>query len=92
MYRTRGQLIMDHREHMNSLNDTCNELKNQYDKCFNTWFSTKFLKGDTNDSMCASFYSVYQQCIKKAMKEHNIELHDAQINHLETDKEKVPQS
>ncbi|OXU27216.1 TP53-regulated inhibitor of apoptosis 1 isoform X1 [Nasonia vitripennis] len=83
---------MDRREHMNSLADSCSDFKKQYDTCFNTWFSDKFLKGDTNDSMCASLFNVYQQCVKNAMKEQKIELHDVQINHLETDKEKTPQS
>lgn len=57
-------LVMDRRQYMNSLGDACNDLKNQYDNCFNTWFSDKFLKGDTNDSMCAPLYNVYQQCVK----------------------------
>lgn len=55
---------MDSREHMSSLGGICNDVKNQYDTCFNTWFSEKFLKGDTNDSMCAPLYNVYQQCMK----------------------------
>ncbi|XP_014213105.1 TP53-regulated inhibitor of apoptosis 1-like isoform X1 [Copidosoma floridanum] len=82
----------DSRKHMNSLGSVCNEFKNQYDDCFNVWFSEKFLKGDTNDSMCATLFSSYQQCIKKAMKDQQIELHDVQANHLGTEKEKVPPS
>lgn len=49
---------------MNSIGDNCNELKKQYDSCFLTWFSEKFLKGDTNDEMCAPYFKVYQQCVK----------------------------
>lgn len=55
---------MDRRQTMNSLGDTCSELKHQYDHCFNTWFSEKFLKGDKDDSVCASLFNVYQQCLK----------------------------
>ncbi|XP_014232939.1 TP53-regulated inhibitor of apoptosis 1-like isoform X3 [Trichogramma pretiosum] len=72
--------------------EACKELKQTYDDCFNSWFKDKFLKGNQNDSQCSYLLKVYKQCVEKAMKEHNIELHDAQINHLETDKEKVPQS
>lgn len=49
---------------MNSIGDDCNELKKQYDACFNNWFSDKFLKGDSNDSACAPIFKVYQQCVK----------------------------
>ncbi|EZA52036.1 TP53-regulated inhibitor of apoptosis [Ooceraea biroi] len=49
---------------MNSIGETCNELKQQYDSCFNTWFSEKFLKGDTSDSTCSHLFKMYQQCVK----------------------------
>lgn len=49
---------------MNSIGETCNDLKKEYDSCFNTWFSEHFLKGNTNDSMCAPLFKVYQQCVK----------------------------
>jgi len=77
---------------MNSIGDTCNELKKDYDSCFHVWFSEKFLKGDMNDSMCAPIFKVYQQCVKKAIKEQNIELKEIEVNHLGTEKEKGPQS
>lgn len=43
--------------------EICSELKQKYDACFNSWFSEKFLKGDTNDSMCASLLKVYKDCV-----------------------------
>lgn len=43
--------------------EDCSELKQKYDACFNSWFSEKFLKGDTNDSMCASLLKVYKDCV-----------------------------
>lgn len=49
---------------MNSIGENCNELKNQYDACFNSWFAEKFLKGSTNDSACAPLFKIYQQCVK----------------------------
>lgn len=49
---------------MNSLVEACNELKKDYDSCFHTWFSEKFLKGDVNDSTCAPLFKTYQQCVK----------------------------
>lgn len=43
--------------------EDCSELKQKYDACFNNWFSEKFLKGDTNDSMCAPLLKVYKDCV-----------------------------
>ncbi|XP_043473877.1 TP53-regulated inhibitor of apoptosis 1-like isoform X3 [Leptopilina heterotoma] len=49
---------------MNSIGESCNELKKEYDSCFHAWFSNKFLKGDTNESMCEPLFKIYQQCVK----------------------------
>ena len=48
---------------MNSISEECQELKNQYDACFNKWFREKFLKGDTNNTCCDIFVK-YQNCVK----------------------------
>ncbi|XP_057320409.1 TP53-regulated inhibitor of apoptosis 1-like [Microplitis mediator] len=77
---------------MNSIGESCNELKHQYDTCFQAWFSDKFLKGDTNDSVCAPLFKIYQTCLKKAIKDHKIEIKDIEINHLGTNNEKLPPS
>ncbi|XP_043473872.1 TP53-regulated inhibitor of apoptosis 1-like isoform X1 [Leptopilina heterotoma] len=68
---------------MNSIGESCNELKKEYDSCFHAWFSNKFLKGDTNESMCEPLFKIYQQCVKNAMKEHKIELKEIEENHIE---------
>ena len=49
---------------MNSIGEDCKELKHEYDACFNNWFADKFLKGVTDESMCAPLFRVYQQCVK----------------------------
>ncbi|XP_017049732.1 TP53-regulated inhibitor of apoptosis 1 [Drosophila ficusphila] len=61
---------------MNSIGEDCNELKKQYDACFNSWFSEGFLKGQTDDSGCAPIFRVYQECVKRAMREQKIELRE----------------
>ncbi|XP_011180179.1 TP53-regulated inhibitor of apoptosis 1-like [Zeugodacus cucurbitae] len=67
---------------MNSLGDDCTELKKQYDACFNSWFSEHFLKGRHDDSLCAPIFKIYQDCVKRAMREQKIELReiDSEIN------------
>lgn len=48
---------------MNSLDQKCQVAKEQYDACFNNWFSEKFLKGQ-NENECEKLFQVYQQCVK----------------------------
>lgn len=43
--------------------EACSELKQKYDACFNYWFSERFLKGDTNDTMCSTLLNVYKECV-----------------------------
>lgn len=49
---------------MNSISPECQELKVQYDVCFNRWFKEKFLKGHTDDTSCADLFASYQSCVK----------------------------
>ncbi|RZF34495.1 hypothetical protein LSTR_LSTR011737 [Laodelphax striatellus] len=72
---------------MNSVGNQCTDLKQQYDACFQTWFTERFLKGDMNDEICAPLFRVYQQCLKKTMKEKQIEFKEVDNDHLGTDKE-----
>ncbi|CAB0000677.1 unnamed protein product [Nesidiocoris tenuis] len=71
---------------MNSIGKSCNEIKKQYDDCFQVWFSEKFLNGETDES-CSSLYKMYQHCLQKSMKDNHIELKDVDLQVLGTDKE-----
>lgn len=44
--------------------ESCRELKDEYEACFNFWFAEKFLKGDHNDSMCAGLLKSYTECVQ----------------------------
>ncbi|CAK1580126.1 unnamed protein product [Parnassius mnemosyne] len=78
---------------MNSIGEECTDLKKRYDDCFNSWFSEKFLKGDHDDSVCAGIFKVYQECVKKAMKQQNIDFKEIDKDVLGTDNEfKAPPS
>lgn len=44
--------------------DECKSFKKEYDKCFNTWFRDKFLKGSDDDSMCSELLKNYTGCVK----------------------------
>lgn len=77
---------------MNSIGKDCNELKAKYDECFQVWFSEKFLKGDSDDGMCKPLFSVYRDCVRKAMKENNIDLNEVDREVLGTEHEKTKAS
>ncbi|XP_049873579.1 TP53-regulated inhibitor of apoptosis 1-like [Pectinophora gossypiella] len=78
---------------MNSIGEECTELKKKYDDCFNTWFTDKFLRGNHDDSMCSSIFKVYQDCVKNAMKQQNIDFKEIENDVLGTEKEnKIPPS
>ena len=44
--------------------ESCRQLKEQYEACFNIWFPEKFLKGDNNDSMCRELLKSYTECVQ----------------------------
>lgn len=73
---------------MNSVGSECNDLKKEYDACFNTWFSEHFLRGRREDR-CAPLLKVYQDCVKNAIRTQNIELWEIEQDILGTEKEKA---
>lgn len=53
---------------MNSIASECTRFKHDYDKCFNEWFTSRFLKGDTKlPTECDELFKKYQDCIKPKM-------------------------
>jgi len=75
---------------MNSISEACSELKQSYDSCFNSWFTEKFLRGDQSLDVCTPFFQVYQDCVKKAIKEQKIDLKDIERNIMGTTEELKP--
>ena len=53
---------------MESIGSDCQELKRDYDACFNTWFKESFLKGKTEDA-CAPLFKAYQTCVKASRRD-----------------------
>lgn len=55
---------------MDSIAPECTGIKHDYDKCFNEWFSDRFLKGDTKlPASCEYLFKKYQECIKPKINE-----------------------
>ena len=72
---------------MESISADCQELKKEYDTCFNNWFKDSFLKGKSEDT-CAPLFKVYQTCVKNAIKQKGIEIRDVKKPILGTEEEK----
>ena len=47
---------------MSSISPECNEIKKEYDTCFNKWYSEKFLKGYKGDD-CEVLFKQYRACV-----------------------------
>ncbi|XP_787621.3 TP53-regulated inhibitor of apoptosis 1 [Strongylocentrotus purpuratus] len=74
---------------MNSLSPDCTGLKQAYDACFNSWFSEKFLKGDSTDA-CGDLFKKYQECVKEAILEKGIDIDEVERVVIGTESEKQP--
>lgn len=62
---------------MNSIVSECSDIKHDYDKCFNEWFSSKFLKGDTKlPTECDQLFEKYQGCIRPRMVHEKLNIDD----------------
>ena len=52
---------------MDSIDITCTPLKQEYDQCFNKWYSEKFLNGQWNQKdgsePCAELFKKYNACV-----------------------------
>ncbi|KAI9105269.1 TP53-regulated inhibitor of apoptosis 1-B [Phlyctochytrium arcticum] len=57
---------------MTSLSPECNDLKKEYDDCFNKWYANKFLQGDITQD-CEDIFKLYRACIWKAIKEKKLD-------------------
>lgn len=45
-----------------SIGGKCTEIKQEYDGCFNKWYSEKFLRGDATP-MCDDLFFKYKECL-----------------------------
>ena len=48
---------------MNSIGPECNDLKKEYDACFNVWYSESYLKGDHKSDPCSELLKSYRTCV-----------------------------
>lgn len=54
---------------MNSFAPECTKAKKEYDNCFNTWYSEKFLKGISMENECAELWHEYEDCVKVSQRD-----------------------
>jgi len=65
---------------MNSIDPKCNELKWQYDECFQQWLSGEYLNNNKkfpeNFVPCEKFAAPYQACVQAHLDNEGIKLSD----------------
>lgn len=50
----------------------CTPLKGKYDKCFNDWYSEKFLKGESIENECQTEWYEYMECVQASLVKQGI--------------------
>lgn len=51
-------------DRLNSFHPECNDLKQQYDQCFNVWFTEQYMNGHYNNNKCQKIFEAYTECVK----------------------------
>ena len=64
---------------MESISTDCQQLKREYDTCFNAWFKDSFLKGKSEDT-CAPLFKVYQTCVKVSKATYAIKIYEVTLS------------
>ncbi|KAF9363143.1 Mitochondrial distribution and morphology protein 35 [Mortierella sp. NVP85] len=55
-----------------SIGEKCTKIKQEYDSCFNSWYSEKFLKGDVTPQ-CDDLFFKYKDCLMKVLEEKKLD-------------------
>ncbi|KAF9184685.1 Mitochondrial distribution and morphology protein 35 [Haplosporangium sp. Z 767] len=55
-----------------SIGEKCTNIKQEYDSCFNSWYSEKFLKGDASPQ-CDDLFFKYKDCLMKVLEEKKLD-------------------
>lgn len=50
-----------------NVSSLCPRLKLVYEKCFQNWYTTQFLTGESSELPCEHEYARYQYCVKQRM-------------------------
>ncbi|KAF9977133.1 Mitochondrial distribution and morphology protein 35 [Actinomortierella ambigua] len=55
-----------------SIGEACTKIKQEYDSCFNSWYSEQFLKGDISPK-CDELFFKYKECLLKVLEEKKLD-------------------
>lgn len=73
---------------MDSYHVPCNQMKDEYQKCFSSWFTECYMKGDYDDKRCAKKFEQYQNCLRKGVQGQSLDLDEVLKPYLGTDQMK----
>lgn len=51
-------------ERLDSFHPDCTNLKQEYDQCFNFWFTEHYMNGHYNNHECQKIFEMYTSCVK----------------------------
>lgn len=57
-------------DRLDSFHPECNDLKHQYDQCFNFWFREHYMNGNYNNNVCHKVFEMYTDCVKVSIILH----------------------
>lgn len=61
------KLLRLHLKMSKSFAPECTELKQNYDSCFNQWYTEKFLAGKKISNECSEKWKEYKTCVDAAL-------------------------
>jgi len=70
---------------MDSFHAPCNQIKDEYQKCFSSWFTECYMKGDYDDKRCAKKFEQYQKCLREGMQVQALDIEDVLKPYLGTE-------
>ncbi|VVC41007.1 Mitochondrial distribution/morphology family 35/apoptosis,DNA repair protein, Swi5 [Cinara cedri] len=79
-------------DRLNSFHPDCNNLKQQYDQCFNLWFTEHYMNGHYDNSDCQKVFENYTDCVKRGMKEYGLQYDQMSILNFGINQEKLSKS
>lgn len=73
---------------MDSYHVPCNQMKEEYQKCFSSWFTECYMKGDYDDKKCAKKFEQYQNCLRNGVQGQSLDFEEVLKPYLGTERMK----
>ncbi|XP_065180866.1 TP53-regulated inhibitor of apoptosis 1-like [Sycon ciliatum] len=68
---------------MDSIDERCSPMKEQYDQCFNSWYGEKFLHGNSTSDNCQELFKTYRECLTETLQKRGFDVEELEVSVLE---------